>query len=116
MTCIQHLHAEVCIRAVLSAVWNLSAHNSENKEEICRTTGSLKYLGKSCSWGLVYPWTSGFPPFSSGITEIILGDIFVTGLLAILKPPLPPPTFSTALKPSLNHPLNIQIFQKAESS
>ena len=44
MTCIQNLRAEVCIRAVLSAVWNLSAHNSENKEEICRTTGSLKFL------------------------------------------------------------------------
>lgn len=50
MTCIQSLRAEVCIRAVLSAVWNLSAHNSENKEEICRTTGSLKFLAYALSY------------------------------------------------------------------
>ena len=50
MLCIQNLRSEVCIRSVLSAVWNLSAHNSENKEEICRTPGSLKYLTFSLSY------------------------------------------------------------------
>uniref|UniRef100_T2MGZ0 Adenomatous polyposis coli protein n=2 Tax=Hydra vulgaris TaxID=6087 RepID=T2MGZ0_HYDVU len=44
MISIQKLRSEVCIRAVLSAVWNLSAHSSENKEEICRTPGSLAFL------------------------------------------------------------------------
>lgn len=50
MLCIQDLQSEICIRAVLSAVWNLSAHNSENKEEICRTPGSLKYLTYALSY------------------------------------------------------------------
>ena len=50
MSCIQSLRSEVCIRAVLSAVWNLSAHNSQNKEEICRTPGSLKYLTYALSY------------------------------------------------------------------
>ena len=50
MMCIQDLQSEICIRAVLSAVWNLSAHNSENKEEICRTPGSLKYLTFALSY------------------------------------------------------------------
>ena len=50
MLCIQSLRQEVCIRAVLSAVWNLSAHNSQNKEEICRTPGSLKYLTYALSY------------------------------------------------------------------
>ena len=50
MLCIQSLRSEVCIRAVLSAVWNLSAHNSQNKEEICRTPGSLKYLTYALSY------------------------------------------------------------------
>ena len=44
MTCIQRLRSEVSIKTVLSAVWNLSAHSSQNKEEICSTTGSLKFL------------------------------------------------------------------------
>lgn len=50
MMCTQKLKTEVCIRAVLSAVWNLSAHNSENKEEICRTPGSLKFLAFALSY------------------------------------------------------------------
>uniref|UniRef100_A0A7M5XAS1 Adenomatous polyposis coli protein n=2 Tax=Clytia hemisphaerica TaxID=252671 RepID=A0A7M5XAS1_9CNID len=50
MMCIQQLRTETCIRSVLSAVWNLSAHNSENKEEICRTPGSLKYLTYALSY------------------------------------------------------------------
>lgn len=50
MLCIPNLRSEVCIRSVLSAVWNLSAHNSENKEEICRTPGSLKYLTYALSY------------------------------------------------------------------
>lgn len=48
---VQKLETEVCIRTVLSAVWNLSAHNPENKEEVCRTPGSLKYL----AFALNYP-------------------------------------------------------------
>ena len=44
MSAVQHIRSEAAIRSVLSAVWNLSAHSPDNKEEICSTPGSLKFL------------------------------------------------------------------------
>ena len=44
MSAVQHIRSEAAIRSVLSAVWNLSAHSPGNKEEICSTPGSLKFL------------------------------------------------------------------------
>ncbi|XP_065063973.1 uncharacterized protein LOC135690373 [Rhopilema esculentum] len=44
MTSVQHIRSEAAIRSILSAVWNLSAHTPDNKEEICSTPGSLKFL------------------------------------------------------------------------
>lgn len=35
---------EATMKSILSALWNLSAHSSENKEDICAVSGALKFL------------------------------------------------------------------------
>lgn len=37
-------HRESTLKAMLSALWNLSAHSSANKADICSTEGSLQFL------------------------------------------------------------------------
>ena len=42
----QAVHGEPALRTTLSALWNLSAHCSENKSEICAAPCALKFLVK----------------------------------------------------------------------
>lgn len=37
-------HNETALRAILSALWNLSAHSSSNKSELCLVDGALAFL------------------------------------------------------------------------
>lgn len=39
-----HLHQESTLKSVLSALWNLSAHCTENKADICAVDGALSFL------------------------------------------------------------------------
>ena len=44
MTSAMQVKKESTLKAILSALWNLSAHCSENKADICRVQGSLEFL------------------------------------------------------------------------
>lgn len=46
ITAAQKVGGESALRTILFAVWNLSAHNSENKTQICETPGALAFLVK----------------------------------------------------------------------
>ena len=46
MTAAQKVSDESALRTILYAVWNLSAHSSENKTQICETPGALAFLVK----------------------------------------------------------------------
>lgn len=46
ITAAQKVSGESALRTILFAVWNLSAHNSENKTQICETAGALAFLVK----------------------------------------------------------------------
>lgn len=37
---------ESTLKSLLSALWNLSAHSSKNKADICATPGALEFLVK----------------------------------------------------------------------
>ncbi|XP_032226429.2 uncharacterized protein LOC116609777 isoform X2 [Nematostella vectensis] len=41
---------ETALRTILSALWNLSAHCSENKTELCSSPGALKFIVKCLSY------------------------------------------------------------------
>lgn len=45
--CMMHLEKEATLKSVLSALWNLSAHCTENKVQICSVEGSLSFLVRS---------------------------------------------------------------------
>jgi adenomatosis polyposis coli protein len=40
-------HRESTLKSMLSALWNLSAHSSQNKADICATPGALEFLVKT---------------------------------------------------------------------
>ena len=46
----QSVESEAALRTTLSALWNLSAHCSENKAELCTLPSALKFLVKSLSY------------------------------------------------------------------
>ncbi|XP_052063943.1 adenomatous polyposis coli protein-like isoform X1 [Mytilus californianus] len=41
---------EATLKSILSALWNLSAHGSENKAEICAVEGALEFLVKTLTY------------------------------------------------------------------
>ncbi|XP_063067736.1 adenomatous polyposis coli protein [Engraulis encrasicolus] len=44
MECALEVHKESTLKSVLSALWNLSAHCTENKADICAVDGALAFL------------------------------------------------------------------------
>ncbi|KAM9328909.1 adenomatous polyposis coli protein 2 [Gastrophryne carolinensis] len=44
MQCALHANKESTLKSVLSALWNLSAHSTENKASVCSVEGSLGFL------------------------------------------------------------------------
>ena len=50
LTAAQALRGEPALRTTLSALWNLSAHCSDNKAEICAAPGALKFLVKCLNY------------------------------------------------------------------
>ncbi|XP_077463924.1 adenomatous polyposis coli protein 2 [Stigmatopora argus] len=44
MTCALQATKESTLKSLLSALWNLSAHSSENKESVCAVDGALGFL------------------------------------------------------------------------
>ncbi|KAM3938796.1 adenomatous polyposis coli protein 2 [Leptodactylus fuscus] len=44
MQCALRANKESTLKSVLSALWNLSAHSTENKESVCSVEGSLGFL------------------------------------------------------------------------
>ena len=43
-------HRESTLRSMLSALWNLSAHSSSNKADICSTPGALEFLIRTMTY------------------------------------------------------------------
>lgn len=50
MTSAQKVSGESALRTIMFAVWNLSAHSSQNKTLICETSGALAFLVKMLSY------------------------------------------------------------------
>ena len=50
MTCSLEVKKESTLKSVLSALWNLSAHCTENKADICAVNGALEFLVSSLTY------------------------------------------------------------------
>jgi adenomatosis polyposis coli protein len=50
MTAAIEANRESTLKSILSALWNLSAHCSANKAEICATPGALEFLVDTLSY------------------------------------------------------------------
>ncbi|XP_046956792.1 adenomatous polyposis coli protein 2 isoform X1 [Lynx rufus] len=50
MRCVLRASKESTLKSVLSALWNLSAHSTENKAAICRVDGALGFLVRTLTY------------------------------------------------------------------
>ncbi|XP_049643862.1 adenomatous polyposis coli protein 2 isoform X4 [Suncus etruscus] len=50
MQCVLRANKESTLKSVLSALWNLSAHSTENKAAICQVEGALGFLVSTLSY------------------------------------------------------------------
>lgn len=50
ITVAMETHRESTLKSMLSALWNLSAHSSSNKADICSTEGSLPFLVQTLTY------------------------------------------------------------------
>lgn len=66
---------ESTLKSILSALWNLSAHCSENKLEICAVPGALEFLLSTLSYDCVSPQNTSIVENGSGILRNISSHV-----------------------------------------